>query len=100
MDNQEKLAKIEKLRRDSKTRIEDLARSGVGDFGLGNMRLELLIEHLLPWSEDNDARLDMEVDWEERANEALRNAQEQIARMKLTQGISLVPNQSSNGHGG
>lgn len=100
MDNDEALRRIEELRADSKTRIEELANNGIGDFGLGNLRLELLIEHLMPWSEDNTVRIAFEVEWEQRANHALREAQEQVSRMKLTQGVSFMPNLNSNGSHG
>lgn len=94
------LEQIEKLRADSKILIENLASNGIGDFGLGNLRLELLIEHLMPWSNSNTTRLQFEMEWEQRANNALREAQEQVSRMKLTQGVPLIPNLNSNGlHG-
>lgn len=104
MDSVEKLARIEELRAESRVMLEALARDGVGDLGMGGARVELLIEALLPWEDGkNDARLDMELKWEEHANRILAQVAEQVGRAKILHGVSgnqlgLVSPPGSNGH--
>lgn len=92
MDHDEKLARLAELRTDSRAKLEALQREGVGDVGLGFARLELFIETLWPWEEgNNETRLDFELVWEEQANVALGTVGEQVARMKLLQGVQVGP---------
>lgn len=89
MDEAEKLARIEALRADSRSKFEGLARDGVTEIpGLGASRLEVVIEALLPWEDGtNHRRLDMELKWETHANEVLSQVVEQVNRAKLLQGV-------------
>ncbi len=95
-----KLAQLDALRQDSIGVLQSLARDGVPNIDLGGARLEILIEFLLPHEEGaNERRLDFELIWETKANEALQNVSREVARAKLTQGINLVPPAPVNGHG-
>lgn len=96
----QKLALLDDLRRSSTEVLQGLARDGVPNIDLGGARLEILIEFLLPYESGlNERRIDFELIWETKANEALQNVSKEVARAKLTQGISMVPPSPPNGHG-
>ena len=91
MDPAEKLAAIEELRADSRTKLEVVSRAGIQEIPLGMARLEMLIEAILPWEGGtNDARLDLELQWEQHANGVLTQIAEQVTRAKLLQGVNGV----------
>lgn len=88
MEASEKRDRIEELRVDSKAKLEVLGRQGLGDIGLGFVRLEMLIEFLMPWDDGtNEARLDFELRWEEHANTVLSKVMDQMGKAKLLQGV-------------
>lgn len=96
----EKLAKLDVLRKGNVGLLQALARDGVPNIDLGGARLEILIEFLLPYEAGtNERRLDFELVWEIKANEALQNVAREVARAKLTQGVSMAPQPTANGHG-
>lgn len=96
----QKLEELDRLRQASGLILQSLARDGVPGIDLGGARLELFIEFLMPYeSGTNERRLDFELIWETKANEALQNVVKEVARQKLTQGINLVAPSGPNGHG-
>ena len=96
MDIAEKVAEIEALRRDSRAKMTVLMRHGLNDVGLGEARLEMFIEALMPWDGGaNEARVEFEHRWETMANQALGGVVEQIGRAKLLEGVS-VPRVNGN----
>lgn len=99
MDAAEKLARILDLRAASQSKLAGLARMGVGDIGLGLARLETVVEAMLPWEDGtNEARLDLELGWEERVTAVLEQVELQATRAKLLAGVDIAPPQSTNGH--
>lgn len=95
-----KLVELAALRESSVTLLATLTREGLGNLDLGGARVEILVEALLPWNDgQNEDRVDFELTWEKAANAALEELRSQIAKAKLTQGISLVPPSPPNGHG-
>jgi hypothetical protein len=97
MDLADKVAEIEKLRQDSRAKITVLARNGLGDIGLGEARLEMFIEALMPWQDGaNEERVEFEHRWESIANKALSDVVDQLGRAKLVQGVTMPPR--VNGH--
>ncbi len=98
MDAAEKLARILELRKASQAKLQGLAQMGVGDIGLGLARLETVVEALLPWDDGkNEARLDLELGWEERVTAVLEEVEVQASRARLLHGVDMAPPQSTNG---
>jgi len=97
--NPDKLAELAKLRESSMEILQGLQRDGVGELSLGNARMEMFIECILPWGTGgNEMRVDFELTWERKVAEVLEQVRSDVARAKLTQGVSLVPPVSANGH--
>lgn len=89
MDDMEK---VKELRDKNKELLQALAREGVGEIPLGQARLEMLIEAVLPWDDGNNtARVAMELKWETYAHDLLTELVDQVRRAKLLQGVNLSP---------
>lgn len=97
MNIEEQVAEIEALRKDSRAKMTVLMRHGIGDVGLGEARLEMFIEALMPWSSGaNQERVEFEHRWETMANQALSGVVDQIGRAKLLEGVSMPPRVNGN----
>lgn len=97
MDIAEQVAEIEALRKDSRAKLTVLMRNGLSDVGLGEARLEMFIEALMPWDDGaNQERVDFEHRWEKMANQALSGVVDQIGRAKLLEGVAVPPRMNGN----
>lgn len=94
MPIEEKATEIKALRDSSRALVEQLNRYPLPPLSLQAQRMETVIEALMPWADGtNEARVDMELDWERKANrllaDLLENVEAQLARAKLMGGVDM-----------